>query len=220
MKEQAEVIATIVAGDKDKLQSLLAQDRSLAAARDEKGVSAVMNALYHRRPELLQQLLAANPALDIFEATAAGRSQRVTELLRNHPELATSWSADGFTALHFAGFFGQAEVGKLLLEKGADPAAVARNPMKVMPLHSAVSARNAAMATALLERGAPVNARQAMGWTPIHAAAQNGDQAMIELLLQRGADPSMTNDEGVSAMDLAKKGGHAEVAALLAAKSA
>jgi ankyrin repeat protein len=66
----------------------------------------------------------------------------------------------------------------------------------------------------LIEHGAPVNARQAMGWAPIHAAAQNGDKAMAELLLKHGADPLQRNDEGVSAVDLAKKGGHVEILAL------
>ncbi len=214
METRADVIAAVQAGDKDKLQGLLSKDPALAAARDEKGVSAIMTALYHRRTDLLTLLLATQPALDIFEATAVGRSERVAELLKHQPELARSCSADGFTALHFACFFGQEASGLVLLEQGADPQAVARNPMKVMPLHSAASARNVALARALLERGAPVDARQAMGWTPLHAAAQNGDRAMAELLLQHSADPHATNDEGVSAVDLAKKGGHNDVAAM------
>lgn len=214
MTKQAEVVAAVQSGNKEKLASLLAEDPKLAAARDEKGVSAVMTALYHRRTDQLQQLLAANATLDIFEATAVGRAERVSELLKGDPQLAKSWSADGFTALHFACFFGQHATGSELLEHGADAAAEARNPMKVMPLHSAASARNVALAKALIEHGAPVNARQAMGWAPIHAAAQNGDKAMAELLLKHGADPLQRNDEGVSAVDLAKKGGHVEILAL------
>jgi ankyrin repeat protein len=214
MNAQAEVIEAIKGGDKDKLAALLAKDPALASARDEKGVSAIMTALYHRRTHLLEQLLKVNPSLDIFEATALGRTDRVAELLRGDAELAKSWSADGFTALHFACFFGQDATGKLLLELGANAAAEARNPTKVMPLHSAASARNLAMATALLEHGVPVNARQAMGWTPIHAAAQNGDKAITEFLLKHGGDPRMKNDEGISAVDLARKGGHAEILAL------
>lgn len=214
MEAQAEVMAAVEAGDKDKLQGLLSKDPALALARDEKGVSAIMTALYRRRADLLTLLLAAQPALDIFEATAVGRTERVAELLKQQPELARSWSADGFTALHFACFFGQEATGMVLLEQGADPQAVARNAMQVMPLHSAASARNLAMARALVERGAAVDACQAGGWTALHAAAQNGDRAMAELLLQHGADPRAANDGGVNAIDLARKGGHNEVAGL------
>lgn len=215
MNDQAEVIAAVQTANQEKLAALLAKDASLASARDDKGVSAIMHALYQRRSELLKSLLAANPTLDIFEASALGRLDRVAGLLKNDPGLAKSWSSDGFTALHFACFFAHDATGLLLLEHGADAAAVARNPMKVMPLHSAASARNLAMAKALLEHGAPVNARQAMGWTPLHAAAQNGDQPMTELLLKHRADPRMTNDEGVSAIDLANKGGFGNIVGVL-----
>ena len=215
MNDQAEVIAAVQSGNQEILAALLAKDATLASARDDKGVSAIMNALYQRRSQLLKSLLAANPPLDIFEASALGRLDRVAELLKTDPTLAKSWSSDGFTALHFACFFGQDATGLLLLDHGADAAAVARNPMKVMPLHSAASARNVAMATALLAHGAPANARQAMGWMPIHAAAQNGDQAMTELLLKHGADPQAANDEGVTAIDLARKGGFADIVRML-----
>ena len=215
MAAQAEMMAAIAAGDQEKVAALAARDARLAEARDEKGVSAVMQALYHRRPEMVRALLAARPALDIFEATAVGRAERVRELLKADARLAQAWSADGFTALHFAGFFGQGTTGKILIEHGADTAAVARNPMQVMPLHSAASTRNLAMAEALLAHGAPVNARQTMGWTPLHAAAQNGDRAMIALLLKHGADVQLKNDAGVNAMELARKGGHLEIVELL-----
>lgn len=215
MKDTTEFIAAIQAGDKDKLQKLLADDPELASARDKNGVSAIMQAFYSRHSELLKPLLAANPELDVFDATAAGRSKRLSELLNRDSQQARSWSADGFTALHFACFFGQDATGLLLLEHGADPSAVSRNPMKVMPLHSAASARDVVLARALLDHGAPVDARQAMGWIPIHAAAQNGDQAMAELLLKHGADPRATNDEGVNAIELARKGGHKELVTLL-----
>src|SRR5690349_13338821 len=198
MTSQAEVIAAVQAGDQQKLKSLLAKDSGLAGARDQNGVSAIMQALYTRHPELLKQLLEANPQLDIFEATAAGQTGRVAELLKSQAALANTYSPDGFTASHFASFFGQEAAGLLRLEHAADASALARDAMKVMPLHSAASARNLGLARALLGKGAPVNAKQAMGWTPLHAAAQSGDKAMAELLLGHGADPRATNDEGVS----------------------
>ncbi len=217
MDNQQEVIAAIQAGDAGKLRELLARDPALAAARDAQGVSAIMHAQYRQRQELVELLLQAKPELDIFEAAALGRSDRLAQLLRQQLALIASWSADGFTPLHLACFFGQETAAQILLEHGADVAAVARNPMKVAPLHSAVAARSFPIVRALLEHGAPPNARQQQGWTAIHAAAQHGDRAMVELLLAHGADPATTNDDGTTPLQLANEKGHAEIVQLLRA---
>jgi ankyrin repeat protein len=209
------VIQAIEAGDLEGLRAMLAEDRSLALLRDENGVSPVMQALYRRRKEMLDLLLAAVPQLDIFESTSTGRIERVAELLRVDPGLATNWSGDGFSALHFACFFGQESIAIFLLQHGADAAAVARNSTRVTPLHSAAAARDLALVRTLLEHGAPPNARQQQGWTALHSAAQNGDRAMIDLLLQWGADRSLASDDGVTPTALASTNGHAQIARLL-----
>src|SRR5205085_4287504 len=98
--------------------------------------------------------------------------------------------------------------------------AVANNATKVMPLHSAASARNLVAARILLEHGAPVGARQQGGWVPIHAAAQNGHLEMIDLLLTHGADVEIANDEGKTAAMVAKGKGHTQIATLLEAQKA
>lgn len=217
MNEHAEVIHAVQAGNLEQLRTLLARVPALASARDSNGVSAIMHALYRRRKDVLGLLLAARPDLDILEATSLGHAERVAELLRREPALANAWSADGFTPLHFAAFFAQEGIAVQLLQHGADPAAQAKNPMKVLPLHSAAAAHNLAIVRTLLEHGAPPNARQEHGWTAIHEAAQNGDQSMVELLLKHGADRSAANDDGTTPLDLATKNGHTEVSKLLAA---
>ena len=216
MNSSSAVLAAVRSGDNARLRSLLSDDPSLAGATDEHGLSAIMIALYHRQSQALDLLLAAKPELDCFEAAAAGRGDRIAQLLQTDPNLASRYSSDGFTALHLASFFAHEAAAALLIEYGADVSAVAQNAMKVMPLHSAVTGRNIAIARALLEHGAPVNARQQQGWTPLHAAAQNGDVFMIQLLLQHGADPRLANDDGIAALELAKKSGNADAVHLLA----
>jgi uncharacterized protein len=212
-----EVIAAIQAGDAEQLRSLLAQDRTLAAARDASGVSAMMHSLYRQRKDMVDLLRAANPEFDIFEAGSIGRSDLVAEMIEGNPRLANARSGDGFTPLHFAAFFGHENVARVLLEHHADAGAVANNPMRVMPLHSAAAGRNLAIVRALLEHGAPVNAKQEQGWTALHAAAQHGDRAMVELLLKYGANPNAKNDDGRTAEQVAEEKGHSDIAERLRA---
>jgi ankyrin repeat protein len=205
------------AGDADGLRRLLEQDPGSSEARDATGVSLLMHSLYRGRQDLAELIAAKKKALDIFEAAALGRLDRLKQSLRDDASAVNSLSKDGFTALHFACFFGQPEAARLLIEGGAAVDAVAANPTQVMPLHSAASARNLEAARLLLERGAPgiVNARQQSGWVPLHAAAQNGDRPMVELLLKHRADPKLANDEGKTPAMVAREKGHAELAALL-----
>ena len=203
------------AGDADGLRRILQQDPAHFEARDSAGVSLLMHSLYRGRRDLAELIASKKEALDIFEAAALGRLDRLKQCLRDAASAINSRSKDGFTALHFACFFGQPDAARLLIENGAAVDAVAANPTQVMPLHSAASSRNLEAARLLLERGAPVNARQQAGWVPIHAAAQNGDRPMVELLLQHGADPKRANDQGKTSAMVAREKGHAEIATLL-----
>jgi len=204
----------VKAGDADGLRQLLQQDPAAAEARDASGVSLLMHSVYRGRRDLADLIASQKKALDIFEAAAIGHIESLKQYLHDASAV-NSHSKDGFTALHFACFFGQPEAARLLIESGAAVDAVAANPTRVMPLHSAASARNLEAARWLLEHGAPVNARQQMGWVPIQAAAQNGDRPMVELLLKHHADPTLANEAGKTSAMIAREMGQGEIAALL-----
>jgi uncharacterized protein len=212
-----DVIAAVQSAAADQLRTALTDNPALASARDSAGVSALMHSLYRRNQAISGLLLQAQQPLDIFEATSLGSLARVQELLTLNRGLANSYSADGFTPLHFAGFFNQEAAAELLLRHGANVAAVATNPMQVTPLHSAGAGHSTGVTRLLLQNGAPPNAKQQLGWTTLHEAAQQGNKDMVELLLQHGADPNLANDSGVTAAQLAREKGHAEIATLLAA---
>ena len=165
-------------------------------------VSALMQALYTDDTAKVDELLAAGPDLDVFEAAALGRVDRLGELLGANPELAQAWSPDRATALHFAAFFRQPEATRLLVERGADLEAVSPTFGDVTPLHSACASGERESARVLLEAGADPNVRQQGGFTPLHAAAQNGDEELARMLLARGADPEAATDDGRIARDL------------------
>jgi uncharacterized protein len=180
-------------------------------------LSELLAAVYRGDDARVEEILAARPELDIFEAAAVGRSERVGELLDAEPGRVSSWSEDGFTPLHLAAFFRHPETARLLVERGALIDVVARNEqLRVTPLQSAAAAREEETAALLLERGADPDAQQRGGFTALHAAAQNGDDPLVALLLARGANPVLAAEDGRTAADMARDAGHAELAARLA----
>ena len=161
-----------------------------------------MVAVYRGDSEEVERLLALDPELDVFEAAALGRIDRLRELLDSDPELVRARSVDDGTALHFAAFFRQPDATRLLVERGADLEAVASTFGNVTPLHSACASGERESARILVEAGAEPNVRQQGGFTPLHAAAQNEDEELARLLLARGADPEVATDDGRKPRDL------------------
>src|SRR5260370_17853870 len=176
-------------GDADQVRALLAADPAIAASRTPEGASTVLWAVYARHPELAPLLLGSRQP-DFFEACALGATARVAELLSTDRQLVEQYSADGFTALGLASFFGHRDVALLLLNAGADPKRSSSNALRVSPLHSAASAGHSALAALLLERGADPDLEEANGMTPLHTAAGSGNREIVALLLHAGAHPT------------------------------
>jgi uncharacterized protein len=202
-----ELFEAIEAGDEVRVDTKLDADPALASSRDASGVSALMRALYRFDKPLIETVKKRVDELDVFEAAAFGDVDRLTEVLGDEPSFVTSYSGDGFTALHFAAFFGRYEAAALLIERGAAVDAFGRGWMTGTAMHSAVSRLQSDVVRILLEAGANPNVRQSAGWTPLHSSAANGDLTSVELLLAAGADPTATNDEGRSVIDLATESG-------------
>ena len=187
----ATIFESIKAGDIDAVRAAVKDDPSVAAARDDDGRSAVRAALYVQKQEIADVLLEAEPELDVFDASAVGDVDRLTELLDGDAELIGAYSEDGYTPLHFAAFFDCGKAVRLLLDRGADVGAVSRNDMRVQPLHSAVAANSREVAAALLIAGADPNAQQEGGFTPLMGAEKNEKEGdMVRLLIDHGAEES------------------------------
>lgn len=202
-----ELFIAIEAGNVGGVETVLDADPSAGAARDGSGVSALMRALYRFDLDLVEIVKVRAGAFDVFEAAALGDVDRLRSVLDDGPSGATAYSGDGFTALHFAAFFGYPEAVSLLIDRGAEVDAFGRGWMTGTALHSGASRLQSEVVRVLLEAGANPDVRQSGGWTPLHAAAMNGDLASVELLLAAGADAAATNDEGRSVADLATESG-------------
>src|ERR1051325_3264221 len=106
MEQKQEFLSAVKAGDETKVRALLKANADFAKVKDEKGVSAVLQAVYNGREEIANILIATGIKLDIFEASATGETKRVRQLLGAKRELVNEFSPDGFTPLGLASFFG------------------------------------------------------------------------------------------------------------------
>jgi uncharacterized protein len=223
MAENARVnalVAAITAGDVAAVRELVREDRTLAAARDGNGLPVLLLALFHQQREAADALLAAGPELGILEAAAAGRADRVRELLDADPAAIRERTPEGFTTIGLAAFLGGPEAVRVLLARGADPDDDADNPFGVRPVHAAGAAHDHETMRLLLEAGADPNQRQQGGFVPLHEAAHSDDVEMARLLLAHGADPALAADDGRDARRIAADDGSTGVAALLSGAAA
>ena len=142
---------------------------------------------------------------------------RVGQCLESEGALVNQAAADGFPPFALAVFFGQPDVYRYLLQHGADVNQPALNPMRVTAVHAAVARHDADGLALILAHDGDPNARQKGGWTGLHSAAAHGDRHMTEMLLEAGADRQARTEKGETAADLARSGGHSELALWLEA---
>ena len=211
-----ELFEAIKVGNSDEATRIVRENPALLKSRDANGASPILVAVYHQKHDVAKALADAAGTLDLFEAAALGRVDRIKQLLREDSTQASAFAPDGFPAVGLAAFFGHPEAVKTLLAAGADVHAAAKNSFKVQAIHAAVASKNLDIVGAVLEAGADPNAAQQQGFRPIHEAGSSGSRALAELLLKFGADPTLKGDNGKNAIDLAREKGHPEFADWLA----
>ncbi len=205
------------------IDTLLAREGELLRARDRDGSSAVVTAMRAGNRKLAErfasQLGATPDGIDIFDAASLGDVARIRTLLQADRGEIDERGSDGYTLLHLAAEFGQVDVVRLLLGRGADPNAVSMNERRATPLHAAITARHRDTASLLLALGASPNAIEHGGLTALHLAARYGDEAIVDMLLLRGADATRKSDDGKTAVEVAQDAGHSALARLLRTSS-
>src|SRR5690606_16401499 len=127
---------------------------------------------------------AAHADQNLADAAEQGDLATIERLVQNGTKV-DSRLLDGTTALHWAVLRDQVDAARMLLDHGADPAAVNRNGMT--PLYLAAQNGNAAMVALLLDAGASPNAVATTGESTLMTAARTGAPDVVELLISRGA---------------------------------
>ncbi|HEX6306393.1 MAG TPA: ankyrin repeat domain-containing protein [Anaerolineales bacterium] len=97
-------------GDLQVVEQLIDQDPALVNPKNESNISEVLVAIYYGKPVIADLLIRRGAHLDMFEAAAAGKLDRVETLLDEDPSLVNANANDGFQPLGLACFFGHEQI--------------------------------------------------------------------------------------------------------------
>ena len=165
-------------------------------AKDKSGHTPIHFAVKNGHCKLIDLLMAKGaiistddkPDVDLAASYYALRSKDA-----NHLELLLDYGADvnaadqwGWSLLHYTVWPSNADMTKVLLEKGANPNIVERTEGRT-PLHYAALRGEKTQAEMLLAHGADMDARGWYGKTPLSLAKEGGHTEIIELLRKHGA---------------------------------
>lgn len=206
----------IIESNEAEITRLLNEDEKLLAVQTSFGVSPIMLSCYYKKPQITAILVKFAAQISIFEASAADRFDVVAHQIFKNPEIINNYSNDGFTPLGLAAYFGNYEIARYLVLKGADVNLVSSNGFYISPLQSAIGGNFTEIAKMLIENNAIINNAQKAGITPLHLAAENGNIEIIILLLEKGANVKAMMEGGKFPCDLALEKGYTDIAEILA----
>ncbi len=210
-----DVIQAAKEGRRDTLKQLLADDPAIVNARLASGETPLMAALYRGHLDVVETLVDAGAALDVFAAAALGRADVLEQLFAADPALVRARAYDGWTPLHLAAFFGRRQALERLIAAGADLNAISSNALRNTPLHAAIAGKHTDVALLLIGAGADVTVADSGGHTPFHIAAEEGFVPVVKALLARGADAHAVDAEDRTPLSRAVARGHTEVVDLI-----
>jgi ankyrin repeat protein/predicted DNA-binding WGR domain protein len=159
------------AGQIENVKFLLQENRSIIAAKDRYGYSAIHYAAENGHQQIVKLLIEAGVKI------AVGGPDRKT-------------------ALHITAAKGDLASVKFLLENGAK--VTAKDKFKRTPLLLACKNGNLAVASYLLQQGSTYDEADSSGNSPLHYACAYGYPEVIGALLQAGANPNSVNSWNLS----------------------
>lgn len=135
-------------------------------------------------------LSASDPEASDLPPAEALEIARLSQVLKNSPDLLNAPGKGGLTPLESAAGQGQLAVARFLLDHGADVNGLGGD--KWTPLLHAASSGHKTMTELLLARGADANGGAGVAFTPLHCAVAGGHRAVLQALLAAKPDLEAT----------------------------
>jgi ankyrin repeat protein len=223
---QEELANAVLAADPERIRFLVEKGADINGL-DRQGYGPLQSAARNRDDKIIPLLIKLKANANgrdkdgltaLIYATQRNHVPSVKALLANGADIEAP-APGGFAPLALAIEEGKFLAAKELIERGAvidTPAGLER----VTPLMLAASwlavgeqakeieqrqgLRSTDIASALIARGANVNAANSQGVTALMIAAARGNIPMIGLLLESGADPNAKSAAGKTALDIAR----------------
>ncbi|WP_020084049.1 quinoprotein dehydrogenase-associated putative ABC transporter substrate-binding protein [Hyphomicrobium zavarzinii] len=224
---QAELANAVLAADEERIRFLVEKGADINKP-DAQGYGALQSAARNRSDKIIPLLVSLKADVNgrdkdgftaLIHAAQRNHVPSIRVLVANGADIEASVDG-GFGPLSLAIEDGKLLAAKALIELGANVNAAAGTdrvtPIMVTASQLAVGEaakeierrqglRSTDIATALIERGANVNAVNAQGVSALMIAAARGNIPMIGLLLEAGADPSLKSKAGKTAIDVARE---------------
>jgi ankyrin repeat protein len=240
--QTGEIHKAVIAGDLNKVKSLLEADSTLLEKKDSEDKTPLNLACATRQPGVANFLLDKGTDIHtksyfyeytpLLYATSyfAPFQDSDFELIQHLIALGSDVNIQGYngiTPLHRASQAGNLRVAKLLLDHGADPNIFDkyRGPIGYAyssgtPLQYAIDSPNKEMVKFLVERGAKLNRKDSRGNTELHLTALMGNTDLTKFLIEHGSDVNALNNYNHTALYYAAKHGYRSVADVLIAAGA
>ena len=203
--EQEEKLATLYSSLKTPYQTQqrlkmkavsLMQESTINPDDLHKDIQSYINTNLQTETETLIERLDEKPGSN--EEAKAAHTQDITTRLTDHPLLVFATDEDGATPLHWAAQEGHTDIGRILLNAGAD--VDAKKEDGYTPLHIAAQLGKLNIVEALLKAGADPTVTDSNGKTPRDVAEDEGQMDMALLLAKAAQTPSQSQQAQIQSL--------------------
>ena len=152
--------------------------------------------------------------MSLMQAVKADNAAQVRQLIAAGVDVNAA-DASGDIPLIMAAYLGHTEITRLLLEAGADVAAV-DSGMKATALHAAAYAGRTEPARLLIQHGIDIDAQDPYnGYTALHDAIWQNNVETARVIVDAGADLTLRNHEGQTPLEMARARKRQQIVAMI-----